>query len=109
KYFEITPNGALANRGFFSLTRPDYYKDSNGKEWGKWVQDGMTGDEISLQRNQFMHPNVVSFTGQRYVANSDNMTHNTSYNVETIYTKHDRKFLSVGLGLHATSRNDGPS
>src|SRR5699024_1061791 len=31
KYFEITPDGAMAHHGFLGITRPDAYTDSSGK------------------------------------------------------------------------------
>ena len=105
KYFKITPDGALANHGFLSVTREDYYVDSNGKEWGKWIQDGMTNDEIPVQRNRFMHPQAISFNGQRYLGTASDMTVNETYSVETIYTKHDRKNLTLGIGLNSSNYN----
>src|SRR5699024_1784595 len=105
KYFEITPDGALANHGFFSLTRPDYYVDSSGKEWGKWVQDGMSNDEIPVQRNMFMTSPAVSRGSQRYHADADEMNLNTNYNIETAYTKHDRKILTYGVGISSHSKS----
>ena len=102
KYFEITPDGALANHGFLSVTRPDHFIDSNGKEWGRWVQNGMTNDEIPLQRNVFMAEGVVTRGNQRYHADARAMFSGSTYSVETVYTKHDRKILSVGCGLGTT-------
>ena len=99
KYFEITPDGALANHGFLSVTREDYYVDSNGKEWGKWVQDGMTNDEIPVQRNMFMTSPAISRGPQRYHADTDEMSQGINYNIETAYTKHDRKILTYGVGI----------
>ena len=103
KYFEITPDGALANHGFLSVTRPDHFIDSNGKEWGRWVQNGMTNDEIPLQRNVFMAEGVVTRGNQRYHADARAMFSGSTYSVETVYTKHDRKILSVGCGLNTTN------
>ena len=102
KYFEITPDGALANHGFLSVTRPDHFIDSNGKEWGRWVQNGMTNDEIPVQRNVFMAEGVVIRGNQRYHADAREMFTGSTYSVETVYTKHDRKILSVGCGLGTT-------
>ena len=105
KYFEITPDGALANHGFLSVTREDYYVDSNGKEYGKWVQDGMTNDEIPVQRNMFMTSPAISRGPQRYHADTDEMTQGATYNIETAYTKHDRKILSYGVGVSSHTKN----
>ena len=105
KYFEITPEGALASHGFLSLTRPDYYVDSNGKEWGKWVQDGMSNDEIHVQRNEFMESPAISRGPQRYHADTDEMQMTDSYSVETTYTKHDRKVLTYGIGISSHSKS----
>lgn len=109
KYVEITKGEVHVYKGGLKVTRKDAYTDSNGKEWGVWIQDGMSNDEIPVQRNRLMYPNVISFNGQRYLANSDKMTHNTSYSVETIYTKHDRRFLTIGLGISSRSRDDNPA
>ena len=105
KYFEITPDGALASHGFLSLTRPDYYVDSNGKEWGKWVQDGMSNDEIPVQRNAFMESPAISRGPQRYHADTDEMQMDNYYSVETTYTKHDRKVLTYGVGISSHSKS----
>ena len=107
KYFEITPDGALASHGFLSLTRPDYYVDSNGKEYGKWVQDGMSNDEIHVQRNEFMESPAISRGPQRYHADTDDMQMNDFYSVETTYTKHDRKVLTYGVGISSHSKSGG--
>ena len=109
KYFEITPDGALASHGFLSLTRPDYYVDSNGKEWGKWVQDGMSNDEIHVQRNEFMQAPAISRGPQRYHADTDEMQMNDFYSVETTYTKHDRKVLTYGVGISSHSKSGSGS
>ena len=105
KYFEITPDGALASHGFLSLTRPDYYVDSTGKEYGKWVQDGMSNDEIHVQRNEFMESPAISRGPQRYHADTDEMQRNDFYSVETTYTKHDRKVLTYGIGISSHSKS----
>src|SRR5699024_650158 len=107
KYFKITPDGALASHGFLSLTRPDYYVDSNGKEWGKWVQDGMSNDEIHVQRNEFMESPAISRGPQRYHADTDEMQMDNYYSVETTYTKHDRKVLTYGVGISCHSKTVG--
>ena len=107
KYFEITPDGALANHGFLSVTREDYYVDSNGKEYGKWVQDGMTNDEMPVQRNMFMTSPAISRGPQRYHADTDEMTQGATYNLETAYTKHDRKILTYGVGISSHSKGGG--
>src|SRR5699024_3596777 len=105
KYIKITPDGALASHGFLSLTRPDYYVDSNGKEWGKWVQDGMSNDEIHVQRNEFMESPAISRGPQRYHADTDEMQMDNYYSVETTYTKHDRKVLTYGIGISSHSKS----
>src|SRR5699024_4882247 len=100
KYFEITPDGALANHGFLSVTRPDAYTDSNGKEWGRWIQDGIPQSDMDMQRNQFMHPDFVSWSCQRYLFDTSNMTTNQMYTCETVYSTHNHKFMRVGVGLN---------
>ena len=103
KYFEITPDGALANHGFLSVTRPDAYTDSTGKEWGVWMQDGIPQSDMDMQRNQFMYPDVVSWSGQRYLYDTSNMTPNEMYTCETVYSTHNHKFMRVGVGLNVTT------
>ena len=104
KYFEITPDGALANHGFLSVTRPDSYTDSSGKVWGKWIEDGMSNDDMDIQRNQFMHPDYVQWTGQRYAVSSDKPTEekperNVTYVCETFYITHSKRFVTIGVGV----------
>ena len=113
KYFEITPDGALANHGFLSVTRPDSYTDSSGKVWGKWIENGMSNDDMDIQRNQFMHPNYVSWTGQRYAVSFDKPTaekpeKNVTYNCETFYITHSRRFVTIGVGVgYSNAENSG--
>ena len=108
KYFEITPDGALANHGFLSVTRPDSYTDSNGKKWGYWIQDGIPQTDMDAQRNQFMYPEVITWTGQRYRLNTSKGELNRTYNCETIYNTHKSKMITVGVGLSfMTSTNTG--
>ena len=99
KYFEITPDGALANHGFLSVTRPDHYTDSNGKEWGVWVQDGIPQADMDMQRNQFMHPTAITWVGQRYALLGEHASSREMYQCETVYSTHRSKFVTVGVGL----------
>ena len=105
KYFEITPDGAHAHKGMFKVTRPDAYTDSDGKEWGVWMQDGMTRDDVSVQRNVFIGTNAIQRGNQRYHADSDELEMGVTYSVETVYTKHDRRFLTVGIGISSHSKS----
>src|SRR5690625_2790302 len=101
KYFEITPDGAHAHKGMFKVTRPDAYTDSDGKEWGVWVQDGMTMDDMEIQRNQFMHSEYIDWTGQRYALHANRGAEtNTTYSCETLYTTHTRRYITVGVGVN---------
>ena len=109
KYFEITPDGALANHGFLSVTRPDAYIDSNGKRWGYWIQDGIPQADMDVQRNQFMHPGIISWTGQRYRLNNSSAELNRTYNCETIYNTHKSKKITVGVGLEFTTPSNSGS
>ena len=103
KYFEITPNGALANQGFFSVTRPDAYTGSNGKKWGHWIQDGISNGQMDIQRNMFMYPNVIDHNGQRYTLAENLATSGTTYVCEDIRPSHDFKFITIGLGMNVIS------
>ena len=113
KYFEITPDGALANHGFLSVTRPDSYTDSSGKVWGKWIEDGMSNDDMDIQRNQFMNPDYVQWTGQRYAVSFDKPTAekpqaNVTYVCETFYITHSKRFVTIGVGVgYNQSENSG--
>ena len=109
KYFEITPDGALANHGFLSVTRPDAYIDSNGKRWGYWIQDGIPQADMDVQRNQFMHPGIISWTGQRYRLNNSSAELNRTYNCETFYNTHKSKKITVGVGLQFTTPSNSGS
>ena len=103
KYFEITPNGALANHGFFSVTRPDAYTDSNGKKWGRWIQDGISNGQMDIQRNRYMYPNIIGFNGQRYTLDENLATSGTTYVCEDIRPSHDFKFITIGIGMNVIS------
>src|SRR5699024_8406107 len=91
KYFEITPDGALAHHGFLSVLRPDAYVDNEGKQYGLYMQDGLPSLDSDAQRNQFMHNEVVTWTGQRYQIHGTNATAGQTYNCETVYTSHKSK------------------
>ena len=100
KYFEITPDGALANHGFLSVTRPDAYTDSNGKEWGKWVQNGIPQADMDIQRDMHLSPGATDRTETRYVLHGQDIAvAGTSYTVERFHTSHKSKNITVGLGL----------
>ena len=109
KYFEITTDGALANHGFLSVTRPDAYIDSNGKRWGYWIQNGLSQVDMDIQRNQFMHPGIISWTGQRYRLNNSSGELNRTYNCETIYNMHKSKKITLGIGLKFTTPSNSGS
>ena len=103
KYFEITPNGALANHGFFSVTRPDAYTDSKGKKWGHWIQNGISNGQMDIQRNMFMYPNIIGHNGQRYTLSESLATSGTTYVCEDIRPSHDFKFITIGIGMNVIS------
>ena len=103
KYFEITPNGALANHGFLSVTRPDAYTDSSGKEWGRWMQNGISNGQMDIQRNMFMYPNVIGHNGQRYTLSESLASSGTTYVCEDIRPSHDFKFITIGIGMNVIS------
>ena len=103
KYFEITPNGALANHGFLSVTRPDSYTDSSGKKWGRWIQDGISNGQMDIQRNRYMYPNIIGFNGQRYTLDEKLATSGTTYVCEDIRPSHDFKFITIGIGMNVIS------
>ena len=105
KYVEITKGEVHIYKGGLKVTRKDAYTDSDGKEWGVWVQDGMTRDEVSVQRNMFMQSPAISRGPQRYHADADEMQTNSYYSVETTYTKHDRKVLTYGIGISSHSKS----
>lgn len=90
--------------GMLRIYRSDAFVDSAGKHWGMWIQDGMTKDDVAVQRNQYIEP-PVNFNGRRNTLKADDAVHNVTYYAETIYTKHDRKNLVVGCGLSTTDSN----
>src|SRR5699024_584707 len=99
-YFEITPDGAMANKGFFGIRRPDYYVDSNGKAWGEWVQDGISNDDMDVSRDLHLSPGATDRTETRYVLHGQGSAMaSTPYTVERFYTSHKRKFITAGIGL----------
>ena len=103
KYFKITPDGALANHGFLSVTRPDSYTDSSGKKWGRWIQDGISNGQMDIQRNRYMYPNIIGFNGQRYTLDEKLATSGTTYVCEDIRPSHDFKFITIGIGMNVIS------
>ena len=106
KYFEITPDGALANHGFLSVTRDDYYVDSNGKEYGKWIQDGKPSLSGSIPENLFLDGDLVQLgklerTTQRYrLILGQGVEPNQTYSLETFYPVHDYRFITIGVGVN---------
>ena len=97
-YTEIRRGRIHANRGALSISRADAYVDSAGKQYGLYMQNGIPKLNMNAQRNQFMHSDVVSFTGQRYQMSGQNMSSGQTYNMETVYNTHDHKLLTVGFG-----------
>ena len=97
-YTEIRRGRIHANRGALSISRADAYVDSAGKQYGLYMQNGIPKLNMNAQRNQFMHSDVVSFTGQRYQMSGKNMSSGQTYNMETVYNTHDHKLLTVGFG-----------
>ena len=97
-YTEIRRGRIHANRGALSISRADAYVDSDGKQYGLYMQNGIPKLNMNAQRNQFMHYDVVSWTGQRYQMSGENMDSNQTYNMETVYNTHDHKFMTVGFG-----------
>src|SRR5699024_9065617 len=72
---EIKPSG-VTTKGTFTNIRPDAYIDSNGKKFGYQMENGIPSLSMDMQRNQFMHPDVVSWSGQRYLYDTSNMSAN---------------------------------
>ena len=97
-YTEIRRGRIHANRGALSISRTDAYVDSNGKQFGLYMQDGIPKLNMNAQRNQFMDSNTVSWTGQRYQMSGTLMSSNQTYNMETVYNTHDHKLMTVGFG-----------
>lgn len=101
-YTEIRRGRIHANRGALSISRADAYVDSNGKQFGLYMQDGIPKLNMNAQRNQFMDSNVVSWTGQRYQMSGTLMSSNQTYNMETVYNTHDHKLMTVGFGSNVS-------
>ena len=98
KYVRLDRNGLYVNKGSIQIKREDAFVDSNGKQFGLYMQDGIPKLNMNAQRNQFMDSNVVSWTGQRYQMSGQNMSSNQTYNMETVYNTHDHKLMTVGFG-----------
>src|SRR5699024_565929 len=63
---------------------------------------GIPIHNMNAKRNQFIHYDVVSWTGQRYQMAGENMNSNQTYNMETVYNTHDHKFMTLGYGSIVT-------
>lgn len=98
-YTEMTKGRIHANKGALSATRPDAYTDSEGKRYGDYIMDGIPRADMDVQRNQYMHPGVITWSGQRYILAGEDAQPNTMYNCETIYPTHKSKFITVGVGV----------
>src|SRR5699024_3954793 len=100
KYFEITPDGAMAHHGFLGITRPDAYTDSSGKQYGDYMNHGIPNADMYVQRDMHLTPDDKDHTGQRYVLyGQGSAIPSTSYTVERFYTSHKAKFITAGIGL----------
>ncbi|WP_017548669.1 phage tail protein [Salinicoccus carnicancri] len=99
KWTEIRPSG-VTTKGSFTNLRPDYFVDSNGKEWGKQMEDGLTNNDETIQRNQFIYPDVTYFSGQRYYLNNAMVSIDSNYTIENCHFTHNRKFLKIGIGIN---------
>ena len=101
RYVRLNRNGLFVNKGSIQIKREDAYVE-NGKQYGLYMQNGIPKLNMNAQRNQFMHYDVVSWTGQRYQMSGENMSSNQTYNMETVYNTHDYKFMTVGFGSIVT-------
>ena len=101
RYVKLDRNGLFVNKGSIQIKRKDAYVE-NGKQYGLYMQDGTPNMDVDVQRNRFMHNGVVTHTGQRYQMSGENMTNNQMYNMETIYTSHKSKYITVGFGLNVS-------
>src|SRR5699024_9681293 len=100
KYFEITPDGAMAHHGFLGITRPDAYTDSNGKDYGVYMNDGVPNADMDVQRDMQLSPGATDRTETRYVLHGQGIAQaSTPYSVERFYTSHKAKFITAGIGL----------
>lgn len=91
KYVEISPAGIHTRKGMVKLTRPDYYQDTNGKEYGVLINDGMPSWSFP---GQMTGPNNmsqgVSQSGQYYQVEAT-----TDSNMEAWYFKHDTRYVEL--------------
>ena len=101
RYVRLDKNGLYVNKGSIQIKREDAYVE-NGKQYGLYMQNGIPKLNMNAQRNQFMHSDVVGFTGQRYQMSGQNMSSGQTYNMETVYNTHDHKLLTVGFGSIVT-------
>ena len=102
RYVKLDRNGLFVNKGSIQIKREDAYVDSDGKQYGLYMQNGIPKLNMNAQRNKFMDSNVVSWTGQRYQMSGKNMSSNQTYTMETVYNTHDHKLMTVGFGSIVT-------
>lgn len=94
---EIKPSG-LTTKGSLTIIRPDAYID-NGVKYGYYMENGLPKLNFDLQRNQFMHSGIVTFTGQRYQISGANSVAGQAYNLETFNTVHNAKNIRVDFNM----------
>src|SRR5699024_8071456 len=94
---EISPSG-LTTKGSLTIIRPDAYID-NGVKYGYYMENGLPKLNFDLQRNQFMHSGIVTFTGQRYQISGDDSVAGQAYNLETFNTVHKAKNIRVDFNM----------
>src|SRR5699024_10160971 len=87
------------NKGAIQIQRDDAYTDTEGKRYGVYMQNGKESGEVDVQRNQFMD-DAVNWTKQRYQLPGSNALDGQTYNCETIYTSHNRRFIRLGFGMN---------
>ena len=91
--------GLFINKGAIQIQRDDAYTDTEGKRYGVYMQNGKESGEVDVQRNQFMD-DAVNWTKQRYQLPGSNALDGQTYNCETIYTSHNRRFIRLGFGMN---------
>lgn len=82
------------------IYRKDAYY-SNGTQYGVYMNDGMPNSSYDLTRNTWIQGgNMVEWHNQGYMFNGKYMKEDELYSVETIYTTHHARYLTISVGYN---------
>lgn len=82
------------------VVRDDAYT-SGGKQYGIYMDNGKPNSSYDLTRNTWLQGSeAVQWHKQGYMFDGSHMTKNEMYSVETIYTTHHARYLTIGIGYN---------